>query len=189
MSMELTIQEFENLGSIKMRYVNITKRFIPDIANFDTFARLIRELHLIHQTECKIVMQRVLAVNEHKEVTDQSHCHPGRFFKFRSVLGEFNRFWREFNDGIYTKEFKANLAAAYAQEPRITCIEVGYHINLTGKERGRDLLAILNAGTSGTRVTFADGTVLTIPTQEAADLAQARVAYEKKMRPQMIPVR
>lgn len=186
--MKLTIHEYDLIHSITTRIVNMTKRFLPEIADFDRLIKLIRELHNIHALERKIVMSRVNQVNEAKDFSDESHCNPSRFFQYKSVFGEFKQFWREFNTGIYTKKMKEELAAAYFANEHLKRIEVGYHINRTGNERGTDLLALFNTSSTATRITFADGTTLDIPSLEESDMLQARTAYEKKVEPQMIPV-
>lgn len=186
--MDITFAEFDLMHSIATRLVNMTERFVPNCADFTQLTILIRELHSIHSLERKMVRPRAELLAEEKDVSDQAHCNPNRFFKYKSTLNEFKRFWRELNKTIYTKKVKDKLAAIYFSNPHITRIDVGYHIHLTGKQRGADLLQAFNASHTATRITFTDGTTLMIPSLEAADMALARAAYEEKVKPEMIPL-
>lgn len=186
--MELTIQETDLLMSIRNRYVNMTIRFMPIIAEFDQLCAFITELHSIHTSERKIVMHRVAQVREAKDVADESHCNPRRFFKYKNTFGEFKRVWHEIDSAIFTKEARLKLAEAYAKKPLIARIDVGYHINRTGKERGADLLALFDTSATATRITFADGSILDIPSLEQHDLLNAQETYYDKMHPKMVPV-
>lgn len=179
MDMELDIDESTLIYSIRLRYVNMTKRLMQKISSFDEMTPFIKELHNIHAVEKKIVRSRLVQVNEVKDLADESHCHLPRFFKYQSTLGQFKRFWRDLNNEIFTAELKAGLAAAYAIDPRIIRIDVGYHAYRTGRENGKELLALLAGNHTETRITFADGEILTIPSIDEID--SWRDAFERKM--------
>lgn len=177
--MHLEVDEIDLVMSVRRRYVNMTKRFLPQLTDLTAFTTFIQELHLIHAVEKKILLSRLPEVTETQEIADESPCHPGKFFKKQSKIAEFKRFFRQLNNETFTPDVKQALTAIYAEEPRIARIDVGYHAYRTGKENGKEVLALLTENLNLTRITFTDGNILDIP--DLAEIPQLHEIFNKKM--------
>lgn len=178
--MELTIDELDKLLSIRRRYVNMPKKFFPDIANFKTLMLLIHELSNIHHVERKMVMSRYQQVLQAKQLSDETRT-PANFFKYHGTLAEFKRFWVDLHKELFTSSMKADLAAVFATEPRLASIKVGYHIRSTGKESKKELLALMAAEHPVARITFTDGNVIEMRSFDEDEVQRVQEIYVNKM--------
>lgn len=180
MEMELTFKESELLGSVRQRYANMFKRFMPHVDDFEQLVRFLVELQEIHTMAKKAIPKRLQAVNDANDIAAESCCNLSRFFKARSAMGAFNRFWRELYREIFTPETMAAITAAYQSQQLIANIETGFIGFFSVRDSGQDLVTKLESDHNQIRITFTNGSVLNLASLKDEDeVAKLREAYDK----------